>query len=426
MWKRSWDRRGSGRVGIALASAVCGVLVVAAAGSWNAESARAAGSQVQNVASQAGIADGNVRTFSINTNNFNGDAARDLMIVYHNPQTCCPNPKLYKNNGNGTFTSKPFSTAGDDKHDCTWADVNHDGRQDAFCAVGFGQGSQNDLLMQQADGSFLNQARAKGLNCCTHGRYRTATFVDANDDGWADIFVARYTGPSFGEDGYPGDSWPNQLWINQNGGGSFSLNTSYGVSTTTSTFKDADSCNDGRDFDNDGREDLIFCSSDGFKLYRNTGSSFVDIAAARRLGGRIVDAEWSDFNRDGRLDMVRIGKGQVTVKLQQAGGTFSTSYSRQVDVGINVGVGDINGDGREDVWAVGSCKAGTGQDHPDYLLLNQGSGSFTSTQQPAVGTGCGDSASTNFNYNGDGKDDFVVTNGRRTHGGPIQLFKWTG
>jgi hypothetical protein len=65
------------------------------------------------------------------------------------------------------------------------------------------------------------------------------------------------------------------------------------------------------DFDNDGDEDLFFCNNDSLaRLYRNTGTGFVDVKASQfsssditiYLDGSHVSA-WGDYNQDGWTDL---------------------------------------------------------------------------------------------------------------------------
>ncbi len=116
-----------------------------------------------------------------------------------------------------------FSARTRDSHNCDWGDVNRDGRADIYCSVGGGRGYKrkpNELWMQP-DGSFEDRAgvyRVRDLN----GRGRDVAFLDADDDGWLDLFVAN---------GFPrhdGHKSKNRLFINE-GGERFSNGREFGV-----------------------------------------------------------------------------------------------------------------------------------------------------------------------------------------------------
>src|SRR5204863_533668 len=73
------------------------------------------------------------------------------------------------------------------------------------------------------------------------------------------------------------------------------------------------------DYDNDGSLDLFFTSLDGSEaaLYHNRGDGTFELdrrtsGLRRRLAGVVgLDAAFFDFDNDGRLDLVVVGKGGV-------------------------------------------------------------------------------------------------------------------
>ena len=157
---------------------------------------------IVNVASEAGISE-KTRTFSLSTTDYNRDGKRDFFLVRHDPQDLgahIPPSTLYRGTGSRFQATPPsFQVNGKntDKHGCDWSDVNLDGRSDMFCAIGLTQFSKNELWVQGADGSFTNQAQERGLYVGARGRYRYATFIQANNDARPDIYVTRYTGSCY-------------------------------------------------------------------------------------------------------------------------------------------------------------------------------------------------------------------------------------
>ena len=62
------------------------------------------------------------------------------------------------------------------------------------------------------------------------------------------------------------------------------------------------------DFDNDGNQDLYVTGFGGNVLYRNLGNcKFEDVTdkAGLRVGGFSAGAAWGDFDRDGRVGLLR-------------------------------------------------------------------------------------------------------------------------
>ena len=406
--------------------------VAAAAGLVLALGPTAAGaSGISNVASDAGIAQ-LTRTYAVATADYNDDGRRDLLLVRHGPEECCPDPELYRNQG-GSFSLHQQTWPVKDRHGCDFGDANNDGRLDFFCAVGLQSSSTNELEIQRTDGTFENRAPIKELAdpATTHGRYRDATFLDVNDDGLQDIFVARYTGPNYARDCapdcYPGDDFPNELWIQQPDR-HFQLDTSYGVSTSIGAFKDAHACTLPTDFNQDGLDDLTYCSPHGIRVWRNDGGYFTDITRSIGVGGEFVDAQWRDLNGDGLLDLLEVKHGKVRVMTQDsvAGFTqpFTETYTYPMVASHSVSVGDFDGDGLKDFWVVGTCtNARPSVDEPDNIFFGTTLGTYEPMSQQGTLKGCGDDVAS-LDYDRDGNSEFVVVNGRRKIAGPVQLFDW--
>jgi hypothetical protein len=391
--------------------------------------AGAARAAVVNVASQAGIAD-TFRTFSVNPADFNRDGLDDFLYVRHvgnEGVDGVPFSTLWRNTG-GSFANHATEALGrTDKHGCAWGDANVDGRLDLFCAVGFTQASKNELFIQNADGSFTNRTRAWGLTLNTHGRYRYATFIHANNDLRPDIYVARYTGSCYcdrNEDGvidYAGDTWPNELWINQ--GTTYRHAPEFGLDVAIGAKKDNATCAQAVDYDKDGDEDLLVCGGNQLRLYNNqSGTGFVDVSAQKGISGNAADARLVDLNGDGNRDLVRLNPGQLNVRYGNGTGGFGGAVTlATMTAGEALAFGRFDPGTTLDIYALGS-RGKAKNDQVDKLLLNNGGGSFTTQVIPAT-SGAGDDVAA-LDYDNNGSADFVVTNGDRHRFGPVQLFTW--
>jgi hypothetical protein len=387
-----------------------------------------------NVARRVGIAE-TTRTFSVNPVDFNRDGRADFFFVRHNPDDLganIPLSTLYRRGESGYWNHASATFGRTDKHDCAWGDANVDGRPDMFCAVGLTQRSENELWIQQPDRSFVDRAEQMGLTERTHGRYRYATFIHANNDVRPDIYVTRYTGSCFCDrngDGvidYDGDEFPNELWINE--GGSFRQASEFGLNKVIGAKKDNASCAQAIDYDRDHDEDLLVCGSDELHLYRNNGGEgFTDVTSKKGLSGRAVDARILDLNGDRKRDLVRLTKRALSVRYGAGSGRFGDpQVIGGVPAGIGLGFGRFNRGPTTDVYVLaGFVKQGSRKvDQPDRVFLNRhNQGSFGAVSVPAASSGGGDDVAS-LDYDRDGQADFLVSNGNRKRAGPLQLWTW--
>ena len=296
-----------------------------------------------------------------------------------------------------------------------------------FCAVGFSQFSNNELWIQNADGSFTNRAQALGLTAGSHGRYRYATFIHANNDNRPDIYVARYTGSCFCDnngDGvvdYPGDNFPNELWINQ--GGSFRHAPEFGLDLPIGAKKDNATCAQAVDYDRDGDQDLLVCGWKKLYLFENRGGTgFANVTSQKGIWGNAADARLVDLDGDNALDLVRLKAREVTVRYGNGSGGFGpATVIANLIAGEGLAFGRFDSGTTTDVYVLASRPRGTG-DQPDKILFNGGNRTFSAQTIPSV-RGAGDDVAA-LDYNQDGRADFVVTNGDRKFAGPVQLFTW--
>src|SRR5437588_3072979 len=118
------------------------------------------------------------------------------------------------------------------------------------------------------------------------------------------------------------------------------------------------------DYDNDGFLDLFLTSLDGTDpaLYHNRGDGTFELdgrtsSLRRKLSGVAgLDAAFFDFDNDGRLDLVVVGKGGVRLFRNDATRGFedySSILPESLRAGRAVAVADIDQDGDLDLIVVG-------------------------------------------------------------------------
>ena len=276
------------------------------------------------VTKQAGVA-GEGYSMAVATADYDNDGFADLFVAGVNQNI------LYHNRGDGTFAdvTEAAGMSGVDPKlgkmwsiSAGWLDYDNDGRLDLFisnyarwtlateprcgppdahfyCHPDVFQGWPNQLFHNNGDGTFTDVSRRAGIT--EHvGKGMGVTFADFNLDGLIDVFVAN-------------DSVQHFLFENRRDGTFEEIGLEAGVSLREDGAPIAGMGADFRDFDNDGRPDIVVCGmiDDTFQIYRNTSDTrarFDDetIRSGLARATRLLTS-WSmgmyDFDNDGWKDL---------------------------------------------------------------------------------------------------------------------------
>jgi hypothetical protein len=320
---------------------------------------------------------------------------------------------LYRNNGDGTFTdvtAKAGVADGRYSAGATFGDYDNDGYVDLFVSnyvdfklndlPGFGQvptckyrgrdvqcgprglrGAGDSLFHNNGDGTFTNVSKATGTDD-PDGFYGLGTvFVDLNNTGRADLYVAN-------------DSGPNFLYRNE-GKGKFS---EMGLESGTAVSEDGSEQGSMGlaigDYDHSGRLSIYVTNfADEYStLYRNDGNyDFHDVSY--KSGVALPSLPWVkwgdaffDLDNDGWLDLIAVS-GQVypqmgglpgagyeqpkILNINQENGTFCDASTQagpalqEKRVSRGVAIGDLFNDGNVDVVV-------EDLDGPPMVLRNKG------------------------------------------------------
>lgn len=239
--------------------------------------------------------------------------------------------RLYRNNGDGTFTGEDQFGNGETAS-VAWGDYDRDGDPDlAVGNGGFHAPAQNYLYTNNGNGTFAQQAQF-GMGDST-----SVVWGDADNDGDLDLAVGNW-----------GDG-QDVLYVN-NGDGTFVERRAFGS-------RDANTIAWG-DYDNDGDLDLAvgngdFVSADQNYLYVNDGSANFTEVAAFGLGST-DSVTWADVDGDGDLDLAvgnehspaqnylyenRSSAGSwIAIELRGLHGSRGTGWSNASAIGAKVSV----------------------------------------------------------------------------------------
>ena len=242
----------------------------------------------EDVTEQAGIARV-TPTYDAAIGDFDGDGRLDIYVGNHTNGAV-----LLRNLGDGRFVDvlpgSGIEPKGD-QHGSGWGDYDNDGRLDLMVSLGAwrGQGEkQNRLYHNEGGGHFRDVALDAGV-ADPLGRSRSVAWLDYDNDGWLDLFIANFKSP-------------NRLFHNRHDGTFEDVSDATGISSLSATRVT------WADYDGDGYPDLLLSGTPkGLRLLHNEGGKvFSDVteqAGLDRPGGPSQGMAFGDYDNDGNLDL---------------------------------------------------------------------------------------------------------------------------
>jgi hypothetical protein len=275
---------------------------------------------------------------AVTVGDYDNDGFDDLFITFWGQNV------LYRNNGKGGFedVTKQAGLLEQRRRwgsGCTWVDYDRDGHLDLFVAnylefdlettpkpgeesfcffhgepVNCGPRglppAKCSLYRNNGDGTFTDVSVEAGVDAARGSFGMTAVAADFDDDGWADIYVACDSTPSFyfqnNRDGtFTEDALIRGVALNEDGSEQAGMGLGVG------------------DFDLDGALDIFktHFSDDTDVLYRNEGDGmFTDVTMAARIGVETRFTAWGagieDLDNDGLPDLFLV-TGSIYPELEQ-------------------------------------------------------------------------------------------------------------
>ncbi len=201
-------------------------------------------------------------------------------------------------------------------------DVNKDGNQDFY--VGGAKGFEGKLFLGTTEGDF-KELQTDVFIADKQSEDTDATFLDFDNDGDLDLIVAsggyEFSSASF--------ALADRAYLND-GKGNFKK------SSALPKILGSTSCLAVGDYDNDGDADIFVggrvvpstygLPADSYILENDGKGNFEQVAADRTTGlrqlGMITDALWSDYDRDGDLDLFLCGEWMPVTCFENDGGSL--------------------------------------------------------------------------------------------------------
>jgi enediyne biosynthesis protein E4 len=277
----------------------------------------------------------------VTVGDYDNDGYRDVFITNFGSNA------LFHNNGNGTFTNVTRESGlggGNWSTGCAWGDYDRDGRLDLYVAryVDFEQGRMPtpgtntycnyravpvacgprglpglaDLFYHnEGNGTFREVSMDTGVRDTIRGYGLGVVWLDYDNDGWQDIFVAN-------------DSMPNFLWRNKGNGTFEEVALEAGCALSGDGRAQSNMGIAVGDYDNDGWLDLFVThfSEDYNTLYHNDRGQFEDVTYRAGLGTvSYSQLAWGtgffDFDNDGWKEIF-VANGHIYPQADQAGNHF--------------------------------------------------------------------------------------------------------
>ena len=205
---------------------------------------------------------------------YNNDGYPDI-FVSDVEKTGAKTERLYKNNGNGTFTDVT-QQAGiqslSNGRSLAWGDYNNDGFLDLFVSRGTDTVMKQTLYKNNGNGTFTDMTDAAGLGALSNNR--AAGWGDFDNDGYLDLYVVNS-----GTD--PAGKGPNYLYRNNRNGTFTDVAAAAGVQAVALTRGRGASWGD---YDNDGFLDLFTNNGEDNTEYVSGRSSSFTMEEMRITG----------------------------------------------------------------------------------------------------------------------------------------------
>lgn len=336
---------------------------------------------------------------SVNWIDYDNDGDLDLFVS--NGKQGGENNFLYRNDGGGNFTkivSSPVVSDSRSSDGSTWGDFDNDGDVDLYVTNWYGQ--PNLFYTNNGDGTFT---QVSGSALSTNNTFsEAASWGDYDRDGDLDLYVCNSDGDR-----------RNNLYRNNGDGTFTRITTGDPVTDTyySRNADWIDYNNDGAVdlfVANEGNQPENIYKNNNNGTFTRTA-----VAPLTASGGNTTSSSWEDIDNDGDFDVLVVNYNDQNniIFLNNGDGTFTKVTDGPVvnDGGDSFGsvMGDVDNDGDVDIYITNAFS--TSGRVKNFFYLNNGNGTFTKDTADIVSQETGWSYGTALgDYDNDGWLDLFV------------------
>lgn len=284
---------------------------------------------------------------AVGCSDYNGDGYLDFAVT--GMSSTGPITRIYRNNGNASFSNINGDLPGLESSRLTWGDYDNDGDLDLFVTGYTGSAYVARICRNDGQDRFSNA----GVTAIAGGAAGATAWADYDNDGDQDLLFAGFTSDT---------TYGQSSRLYRNDKGAFTR-----LSNITLTPMSACSAA-WADYDNDGNLDLLMAGSSiggvqshpTLRLYRNSnnGSNFTSMTTGIP-GAQDCSVAWGDFDNDGFTDVAIAGYNNDFVPFAAIHRNLGNDIFADSGAGLTgvidtaVAWGDPDGDGDLDLFVTG-------------------------------------------------------------------------
>ncbi|MCD4768839.1 MAG: FG-GAP-like repeat-containing protein [Bacteroidales bacterium] len=346
---------------------------------------------------------------SVAWGDYDSDGDQDILFTGYSDSG--PITKIYKKNGNNTFTEQTdISLTGVYEGSVDWGDYDNDGDLDILLTGNSLSGEIAKIYKNNGDNTFTDQT---GISL-TGVKKSSAVWGDYDNDGDPDIIISGISASG---------QQICKIYRNDKEGQFAELQVNIPPFSNGTL--------DWGDYDNDGDPDILVTGLDYSgnkvaKIYNNNNNSFTWQTGISIAGVEYSTAAWGDYDNDGNLDILLAGNGSGGIRISKLyRNSGDNTFTEQTGTSLpgvsdgSVAWGDYDNDGDLDILLTGFNPP---EGRISRIYKNNGDNTFTEQTEISLSGVSGSSVAWS-DYDNDGDLDILLTGSTETYENVIKIYR---